>query len=102
MNKNKTLAFCLLLLLVVGCRKSDRAQTQPSGESEPSAQSRREASAALEKLGAEVETDPNGKARSVMFLNAKINDADLEPLKELTNLVHLSIENSGIGLPMQV
>lgn len=98
----KRLLWLLLVVGMVECGKSEQSEIDPSGRNEPIAPSQREAVVALEKLGAEVETDPNGKARSVMFLNAKINDADLEPLKELTNLIHLSIENSGIGLPMQV
>ena len=80
----KSLAI-LLLLLVIGC-----------GESDPSTQSRREAVAALEKLGGEIETDTNKVIHSVNLNGTQISDDDLVHLRNFTNLLHVSLEQTQI------
>ena len=67
----KILAIFLLVLLAVGCGKSEQAERQPNGEAkqnqqqpsaeQPGKETEQEAIAALEKLGAEVNRLGDGK-----------------------------------------
>jgi hypothetical protein len=120
----KTLAVLLLLLLVVGCGKSEQAGNQSSEkskEAEPaSAQNNvnlsecpdcgrevsiralqcphcgaplteKEAIAALEKLGAHVTQDSDGKVVTVNLFNCSHNNAGMVHLKGLTKLNYLTL-----------
>ena len=89
---------CLIALLLVGfvgCGRESKTPKQ-TAESKPPDQEEKEAIAAIEELGATIESLGPGGGISVSFTNKAPTDAALVHLKRLTNLEWLSLGNTNV------